>query len=177
MMNECHRLLYALRPPEDAVDYIMEEQRRFGPGWRIREEHLHVTLAISNDYSTFPWGLADRMVAVGDRVAADPFRFILNQVAASRRSVAMRPSKALSPLSHFQRQLDTGMAIAGIAGRTDWRFSPHLTLLYRHGKLFSSWTDAVSWTVTDFVLIHSYVGLTRHEELGRWRLGASPTLH
>jgi 2'-5' RNA ligase len=177
-MTLCHRLFYALRPPEGAVDYIMEEQRRFGPGWGIRQEHLHVTLAMANDHAMFPTPLADRMLAVGDRIAADPFRFILNQVAASRRSVAMRPSKALSQLGHFQRQLDIGMTMAGIAARAGWRFSPHLTLLYRHGRPFSRWIDAVSWTVTDFVLIHSLVGLTRHEDLGRWRLGSSsPTLH
>jgi 2'-5' RNA ligase len=165
-----HRLFFAVRPPAGAVRYIVEEQRCFGPGHVVRPEHLHLTTLIVEDHAIFPTAVAERMRMIGDRIAAEQFPVVLDQVAGSHRSVAMVPSERLRSFHAFQRRLAGEMARAGLAQRRDWRFSPHVTLLYRHGAPLRQWTDALSWTATEFVLIHSLLGQTRHEVLARWPL-------
>lgn len=174
-----HRLFFAVRPPNGAVRYLVEEQRRFGPGRTVRPDHLHLTTVIVNDHEIFPATIAERMCLVGDAIAANRFPIVLDQVVASHRSVAMVPSERLNGFHAFQRQLARRMMRAGLGQRLNWRFSPHLTLLYWHGAPLREWTDALSWTATEFVLIHSLLGLTRHEVLARWPLlpPKPPTLH
>lgn len=178
-MKTHHRLFFAIRPPAGVLGYIVEEQRCFGPGHAVRPEHLHLTTAITEDHAIFPVAIAEAMRAIGDRIFADQFPIVLDQIAASHRSVVMVPSEPLRTFHAFQRQLACGMARAGIGQRRDWRFSPHVTLLYRHGAPLRQWTDTLSWTATEFVLIHSLLGETRHEVLARWPLLAPkpPTLH
>ena len=175
-MGTLHRLFFAIRPPEGARPYFLEEQRRFAPGRAVREEYLHLTTALSNDYQAFPSVLAKRMLAVGDSVIADQFRVVLDQVVASRHSVAMCASEKLQSFAALCRVLGLGMIRAGIPIRAGWRSTPHATLLYRRGEPLRQCIDPTSWTVSEFVLIHSHVGLGLHEELGRWPLRA-PTSH
>ena len=73
------------------------------------------------------------MIAVGDRIAADPFRVIFDQLGGSSRSIVLRPSERIAALLGFQRRLAEALAHAGVRTRAGARFSPHLTLLYRGG--------------------------------------------
>ena len=179
-MTTRHRLFFAVRPPEEALPYLVEEQRLFRPGHAVLPEHLHLTTVIVNDHEFFPAAIADRMRAVGDGIIADQFPIILDQVAASRRSVVMVPSEPLRGFDAFQRCVATGMARARLRERDGRRPRAHLTLLYRHGAPLREWTLPLSWVATEFVLIHSLLGETRHEVLARWRLRGplrAPTLH
>jgi len=169
-MGPLHRLFFAIRPPEDARPYFLEEQRRFGPGRAVREEYLHLTTALSNDYQIFPSVLANRMLAIGDWVIADQFRVVLDQVVATRHSVAMCASEKLRSFAALSRVLALGMIRAQVPIRAGWRSRPHATLLYRRGEPLQQCIDPTSWTVTEFLLIHSHVGFGLHEELGRWPL-------
>jgi 2'-5' RNA ligase len=169
-MSTHHRLFFAIRPPEATRPYFLEEQVSFGPGHAVRPEHLHLTTAILDDHLAFPQGIAERLQAVGDAIVADQFPIVLDQVAASEHSVVMIPSEPLHSFRAFQQGLAKAMARAGLGPRRGWRFSPHVTLLYRPGAPLRQWTDALSWTVTEFVLIDSLLGLTRHEVLARWPL-------
>ena len=178
-VETCHRLFFAIRPPVGVVPYLAEEQRRFGPGRIIRDEYLHLTAAMSKDYSAYPSLTEKRMLAIGDSIIANCFSIVLDQVAANGDAIVMCPSEPLRSCIAFQWLLMRMMIRAGIETRTGWRPHPHVTLLYRHGCQLLEWTDPLSWTATEFVLIHSHVGFTEHRELGCWPLlpRSSPTLH
>ena len=165
-----HRLFFALRPPDAAAPYFVEEQRCFGPGRLVRTNIRIFTTAILDDYPAYPSAAVKRMIAAADAIAADRFPIVLDQVAASPHTVVMCPSEPLREFGAFHRLLANSVRGAGLKTRAGWRFSPHVTLLYRHGASLREWTDALSWTATEFVLIHSLVGLTRHEILARWPL-------
>jgi len=165
-----HRLFFAIRPPEATRSYFLEEQFCFGPGHAVRPDHLHLTAAILDDYGIFPKAAAERLKAIGDAIVGDQFPIVLDQVAASEHSVVMIPSEPLRTFHAFQQGLAKAMARAGLGLRRNWRFSPHVTLLYRRGAPLRQWTDALSWTATEFVLVHSLLGQTRHEVLARWPL-------
>lgn len=52
------------------------------------------------------------------------------------------------------------------------RFTPHVTTAYSSKQLAPQFIEPITWEVTELVLIHSFVGRTKYEELGRWGLGA-----
>jgi len=166
-----HRLFFALRPPAAAAAYIRHCCAWLGPGKWVRTDHLHVTLNILDDWPFLPLDLLAAMIAVGDRVAAKPFRVVFDQLNGRARSIVLRPSERIAGLHEFQKRLATALASAGIATRLGAQFSPHLTLVYRGRPNFTAAVDAASWTVTEFLLIESLVGWTEHRVRGRWPLG------
>ena len=85
-------------------------------------------------------------------------------------SVALRPSETPPSLRRFQHQLTVALAASGFALRPGWRFTPHMTLGYRKGDAFDEQILPIGWQATEFVPIHSHVGLTRHDILARWPL-------
>ena len=166
-----HRLFFALRPPPSAAAYIRESCAWLGPGRWVRPQHLHVTLNILDDWPFLPSALLAAMIAAGDKVAANPFRVVFDELSGSGRSIVLRPSERIAALNGFQQLLAATLMSAGIATRRDVRFSPHLTLVYRSRPNFTAAMDAASWTVTEFLLIESLVGWTEHKVRGRWTLG------
>lgn len=171
-----HRLFFALRPPEGALEYLADEQWRFGPGHAVRRDHLHMTLAITNDFAAYPVRVAAEMARIGDAVVARQCPVVLDQAVASNRSVMLMPSETLHRVDDLHRLLRAGMAASGARLRARWRHSAHMTLLYRDGKPFLKPVHPVSWCATEFVLIHSLAGRTHHRILAVWPLVA-PTLH
>lgn len=166
-----HRLFFAIKPdPVTArrTDVFAEEIA--AGARRVRPEHHHVTLAITKDYAHFPRPLADALLQAGTAVAADPFDLTLDRLAASRRSVALRPAKSHPPLMALQRQIASAVDRQRISQRPGWSFSPHQTLFYREGEPWQRPVQGFRWQVGEFVLVHSLVGRTRHDILGRWPL-------
>lgn len=169
-----HRLFFALVPPRRAVDRLAAV--RDGLGWRskVGNGRFHITLGISEDFSTFDPSLAAALRAMGDCAGGEPLRIVLDRLAGSASSVALRPARAPPALRSLQRGLGEGLRRTGIA-RQAWRFNPHLTLGYRDAAPFGKAVEPIAWEARDFVLIHSVVGRTIHRELARWPL--SPRQH
>ncbi|MEA3031007.1 MAG: 2,3-cyclic 3-phosphodiesterase [Sphingomonadales bacterium] len=166
-----HRLFYALRPPPAAASHLHDRCAWLRPAHRrVGPDRLHITLNILDDRPCLPLDLLAAMVAVGDAVAANPFRIIFDQLSGGRRSIVLRPSEKIAALHRFQRHLAEGLAHAGVETRRDARFSPHITLLHRGCSGFTEAVDPVSWRVEEFFLIESLVGWTRHVVRGRWPL-------
>lgn len=92
---------------------------------------------------------------------------VFDQLCGNGRHVVLRPSEAVPALDALQRRLADALARAGVGGWRGARFRPHVTLAYRAGAALNEWTEPVSWTVRDFVLIESLIPLTRHELRGR----------
>jgi RNA 2',3'-cyclic 3'-phosphodiesterase len=58
-----------------------------------------------------------------------------------------------------------GFRLTGCSG-----FTPHVTLLYDRCRIDEQSIEPVCWTVSEFVLVLSLVGKTKHVPLGRWQL-------
>jgi len=164
----CHRLFFALLPPPSSACEIERLSWKLGWGRRVRTEHFHVTLVVTEDHEAPPIRLADRMMRIAGELILPPF--LMDQLASSKRSLALRPHDKLWRLLLLQRQLERALALSGIRRRVGWRFSPHLTLLYRQGPPLFCPVPPITWWADELVLVHSHVGLTRHEILGRWPL-------
>jgi 2'-5' RNA ligase len=138
-----------------------------------------MTTNITGDYADYPDALVGAMAAAGDAVMLPSFTVALDRLSGSAASVALRPADPTEELKRLQRQLELMLRRCGVPLREGWRFNPHVTLLYRNGKRFGKAIEPIQWQALDFVLVHSWVGRTRHTILKRWPLlpAASATLH
>ncbi len=167
------RFFFALRPPGPEARRIAAFAERLEEGGRrVRWEHLHMTLAITDDFEDYPYDLVKALRRVGDRVAAAPFDLVLGQLSGGNRSTALRPQHGVPGLKALQGTIADRMREGGVPMRREWRYSPHVTLFYRNGAPFSRPVAEFGWHVEELFLIRSHVGRTRHDVLGHWPLRA-----
>jgi len=169
--HECDRFFFAVRPDGETAHAIDAFAERELPGLRrLKPAHQHVTLAITGDFREYPGELVQRLLEAGAEVRAGPFELRLTRLSGSRRSVALCPEGRVAPLTVLQQEIADAMARHGVPMREGWTFNPHQTLGYRKGEPFSRRVEGFTWIARDFVLVHSLVGLSRHEVIGCWPL-------
>ncbi|MES2055623.1 MAG: RNA 2',3'-cyclic phosphodiesterase [Pseudomonadota bacterium] len=165
-----HRLFFAIRPPLTLARQMTNAAHWFGNDGRVlRPEHVHVTVDILDDVEDVET-LGRRMRKIGEEVAHGVFRACFDLAVGSPRSIALRPRRRIGGLHALRERIVRRRQAAGIAERRGYRFSPHTTLGYWQGQPFSERIAPVEWEVREFVLIHSHLGQTRHEIIGRWAL-------
>lgn len=170
---QAHRFFFALKFDDVTARRLRAlAEQMLGAKGLLRWEHLHMTLALGEDMDTPSEAVIAGLRRAGDAVALPAFEIILGQLSASRKSIALRPDHVVPPLRALLDGLAAAMAWEGVAMRADWRASPHVTLGYRSGEPFSRPVTQVRWPVTQFVLVHSLVGLGRHETIASWDLTA-----
>jgi len=166
-----HRYFFALRPdPVTARATRAFAEARLGARGLLSAERLHVTLALTDDRPADDPALVAALRRAGGQVRAAPFALLLDQLSAGQRSVALRPARKVAPLHRLQAAIAAAMQREAIAMRADWQFHPHETLGYRKGPPFTQAVAGFCWQAEAFVLVHSFVGLTRHEVIGQWPL-------
>jgi 2'-5' RNA ligase len=166
-----HRMFFAIRPPLALARQITEAAAWFDvDGHALRPEHLHVTIDILDDHERVSTALERDLKAIGDAVQAAPFAVQFDTAVGSDRSVALRPRGKNGSLAALRERIAVAREAAGLLGREGYRFSPHMTLGYRDGAPFTQDIVPIGWTADAFVLIHSHIGRTRHDVIGRWLL-------
>jgi RNA 2',3'-cyclic 3'-phosphodiesterase len=182
------RLFFAIKPPPELVPAILglaESERR---GWALRgrpldPDRLHATLFAFPLRRGVPGGLLELLGRVAAEVAAPPFRVGFSHAKSydgpkrSHAFVLHGGGAETAALAAFQAQLCSALVRHGCAPDWPMRFDPHVTLLYDNRVVSEHAVPPVSWTVEDFVLVHSLVGRTQHIECGRWPLRASAAVH
>jgi len=166
-----HRLFFALRPPLVQARQIANAASWFETeGAPVAAERLHITMFILDDRRDLPASLVAALTSLGDAIAAAPIPIVLDRVGGGDRSIALRPSRRIAALDALHRQLGERSRAAGIEPRAGYAFNPHMTLGYRDGQPFGMAVAPIVWAARELVLIHSHLGRTRHEVLGRWPL-------
>lgn len=170
-----HRYFFAIRPDDRTAHRTHGfAESTLGPVGLMSPDRLHVTLAISGDFDVPQPTLVEALLRAGATVRARPFDLMLDRLSTSPRSIALRPARVMPDLSALNAAIVGAMTREGIALREGWRFSPHMTLGYRPRRPSVQPVQEIGWPVTEFALVHSLVGLTRHELLGRWPLKPLP---
>jgi 2'-5' RNA ligase len=78
-------------------------------------------------------------------------------------------SDGVAALTRFREILGVAMVRAGFKRRIS-HDTPHLTLLYSDRLVAEQAIESIAWTVSEFTLVRSLIGLHRYEPLGRWSL-------
>jgi 2'-5' RNA ligase len=175
------RLFFALYPDSITARNIahLAQQLRTEHGLKgepLKAERFHITLHHLGDYAGLPQGVVAAASEAASAVAAAPgFDLAFDRVASfagkpGNRPFVLRGGERLADLVAFQRKLGEAMKKTSVGSWAEPRFTPHVTLLYDGKEVAEHGVDTVSWTVREFVLVHSLIGQTRHIVLGRWPL-------
>jgi len=170
-------LFFALRPPDAEgaiIDNLRTKLQRVHRlrGATIARECLHATVAAAQDQRRTPQEIIARARSAGQRVRYQPFnvRFEWAQsfdVHRDRYPFVLRGD--LKVLTDFRRRLCAEMAQSGLAVPSS--YTPHVTLLWADRRVEAYPIAPIDWLVTNFVLVSSVFGQSRHDILDHWQLG------
>lgn len=182
-MSATDRLFFALFPGATpaAQTYALQQDLRVRHGlWgrALAIDRLHVTLCHLGDYSGLPQAVVARARDVASRVRAEPFSVTFDSALSftgrpRNRPFVLRNRSGGSGVEAFQRKLAVELKACGL-GKFARPYTPHMTLLYDTADVAEHSIDPIAWTATEFVLVHSLLGQTRHIRLGAWQLDAQP---
>lgn len=170
-----HTWFFALRPSMDDASRLHAFAGMWLPqhgvgGRRIAAERLHVTLElVGHDVDE---ATVEAAHAAADTIAfpslAPRFDAVMTFSAPSGPCV-MLGTHGLDEVRRLRTELAMAMADRGFAPSR--AFEPHMTLSYdpRH-RLERTPVEPIAFTATEFALVKSHIGLSRHEVLRTWPL-------
>lgn len=169
------KLFFALRPDEGASAAIHSLGRDLKAAHRLRgrliaRERLHNSLAAVHDTGSISQNIA-RAKAIGDRLRHRSFPVRFDWTGSFRGHDRGHPfvlRGGEGSLLEFREMLCVRMQRAGFPA--DRSFTPHITLLWADRCVEEYPVAPISWTVRAFVLVASFQGLSRHEDVARWPL-------
>ncbi|MGO6995672.1 2'-5' RNA ligase family protein [Rhizobium leguminosarum] len=172
-----HRLFFALCPP-DAVEQqaaaIADDYRRaFSLSGMPRLTTLHVSIIWVGDYPRLPEDVVFAARQAGATVESAPIAISFDRIMRfpQARSLVLCGEGGRKPLTRLHVQLGVGMYNAGLRHNVGRDYKPHMTLLYDLKAVPPTTLDTpVSWTASEFLLIHSVLGKTEHRIIDRWPL-------
>lgn len=144
---------------------------------RHQSDRLHITLFHIGDWAGLSQYTVDTVIAAAEKTSAAPFQIALNEVAsfAARRErspLVLKANQGNEALHRFRDQLGVELTRVGLGRCVSKTFEPHVTLAYAQAQVEAEPIEPVIWTASEFVLIHSLLGQTRHIRLGSWPLQA-----
>ena len=157
-------------------------------GHRLRRVHdlsgsvldpgrMHVTLAMLGNYRReTPPAVVDMAKRVASRARFGAFDVVFDRATTfvsdkPKRPLVMLGGKGVSSFVALHRSLGLLFGEAGLTHGPAAEFTPHVTLLYDDIQVEERAVEPIRWTVSEFILVHSLLGQTRHIPLARWPLG------
>jgi RNA 2',3'-cyclic 3'-phosphodiesterase len=178
--SQKHRIFLAALPDAETAARIhgLAEKLKAEHGLSgnlILPGHLHVTLFHLGDWAALPEEIVSIASLAASRVRATVFDVTFKRAESLRNSTGVHPfvltgDKNASAWHELHEGLRIALTDAGLGGATKGEFLPHITLTYDKLRAKPDAIAPIIWTVRDFVLIHSELGRTTHNHLGRWPL-------
>lgn len=182
-----HALFLCLRPDPGTAARLSavsdELARRFQMKVRPpRTDRLHVTLHHLGWYDdqTDEAGTMAEVRQMAEAAAAslrhDPVRADFDQLLSFTRKrrnlpLVLSGGAGLDAVRTLRTALGDRLRANGL--RTDPHFTPHLTLFYDDHPVAPQPFLVPGWTATEFLLLDSLQGQSRHVRLGAWPLAAT----
>lgn len=173
--TEAPNLFYALRPPADACLEIMAEASEVSRRERLRPPRpasvLHLTLCKIGHYGHVA-SVIETARRIGDSVSARGFDVALARLMhfQGAGAVVFASDVVAAELSALNADLVRALRREGFKPPTS--FKPHVTFVYEKRFLLpeTGMSRPIGWRATEFELVLSPPGETRHEVLGVWPL-------
>ncbi|WP_244130153.1 RNA 2',3'-cyclic phosphodiesterase [Burkholderia sp. BCC0044] len=171
-----HRFFFAVMPdPATAMRIAgIAERFRLEKESVLRTERLHITLGSLGDFAYVPGATLARARAVAGRMNVPSFSVAFDKVVSfngrpGRQPLVLMGKAGLEGLIDFRRQLRDALKRAGVPVFPSG-FTPHVTLLYGAQRPDEYRIEPITWAVSEFVLIDSWLNRTHYDVLGRWPL-------
>ncbi|MGZ3276221.1 MAG: 2'-5' RNA ligase family protein [Caulobacteraceae bacterium] len=169
-----HRLFFAVQPDEETGERMVRFARRLTLSERlggrpVDRRRLHVTLMMVCRSAGPPsHAVLDLALRAANRVALRPFTAAFDRVQswqASAGPLVLVGGDGVSGLERLHHALSEAHGATPVP-----HFTPHVSLIWNGRFLPERVIEPFSWSVREFVLIHSIQGRGRHDVLARWRL-------
>lgn len=176
--SQKERIFFAVLPDEKVAARIraLAEELKAKHGFKanlILPEHLHVTLFHLGDWAALPEEIVNLASSAASQVRVPQFAVTFARAESFRNRTGVFPfvlTGGAREWAALHEALAARLKDAGLGGAARGEFKPHVTLTYDEVRVKPTAIDPISWTVRDFVLIHSQLGKTTHGYLGRWPL-------
>jgi len=166
-------------PDPDTAARIAEMAGRLRSEMRVEgkllhTERLHITLHSLGDFAHIPEAVVARACAAAISIEVPPFDVTFDRVCSfngrpGHWSLVLTGSTGLDGLIDLRQELGDALRRVGLRVLRA-RFTPHITLLYDERRFDPRAIGPITWTVREFILIHSWLGKTRYDVKGRWPL-------
>ena len=173
-------LFFAVIPsPQSAAQIerrVQDFRGEFGlKGEPLATDHFHVTLYYLGAHRGVPLGIVAKASETAASIRIATFEISFDRARSFSGKGGTRPfilssSKGLPQLLALQQSLRGALRKAGLDNWAQPAFTPHITLLYDSLRVPEQAIEPVGWTVREFVLMRSLLGMSRYEMLGRWPL-------
>lgn len=183
-MPATDRLFFALFPPAStaAQVYALQQDLRVRHGlWgrALAMDRLHVALCHLGDYDGLPNTIVAKAREAASLVHAPAFDVMFDRALSfsgrpRNRPFVLHSHDGAHGVQDFQRQLGLAMASCGL-GKLVRPYTPHMTLLYDTADVAEHSIEPIVWRCTEFRLVHSMLGQTRHISLGDWQFSEYDT--
>jgi len=178
--SQKERIFFACVPDDALASKIhaAAEQLKQDKGFEaalILPEHLHVTLFHLGDWQSLPEDIVNLASGAASQVNTSAFEVTFRRAESFRNSTGVYPFVLTAEPAAWRKLHETlGAALkdVGLGAATRGDFKPHMTLTYDRQRVSPFAIPPITWTVRDFVLVHSKLGKTTHIHLGRWPLSA-----
>ncbi len=175
------RLFFGIFPPSDVAERldVLAPELRERSGLRGRAHakgRFHITLHHLGDWAGLPNGVLTAAKQAALAVAFAPFEVTFDRAVSfegrpGNHPFVLQGGDGVTELKAMRQALSTALAMAGQGRVAASQFTPHITLLYADKRApLEQPIPPISWTVTEFVLVHSHLGQTRHEHIASWTL-------
>jgi RNA 2',3'-cyclic 3'-phosphodiesterase len=149
--------------------------RRGLSGRPLLADRLHITLFGLGEYPELPERLVRKATEAAAAVESAPVAMTFDRLLTFRQNTNAQPlvlsgGDGLAELHRFRQKLALALAGVGLKKFAKSSFTPHMTLLYDPRTIDPRVIDPVRWTLTEFVLVDSLRGETKHVQLARWPL-------
>jgi 2'-5' RNA ligase len=174
------RIFFAVKPPPATASSIarltryLRDKHRLA-GMSIRPDCLHASLFLAGYHGQMPPGMLAALSEAASTVRMAPFRVSFDWVESfrhrRRRPLVLRGDDGTDGLIWlYDRLVSATLDINGARPSARSDITPHVTLLYDEKAIREEPVEDISWTVSEFVLVRSLYGQSRHITLGRFTL-------
>ncbi len=176
-----HKLFFALRPDEETAkriaDFVVAEHEARGLQPRLRPSRVfHITLHYFGYFDGEPDA---QVVESAERAASEVVRpaFDLSfdgfsswgREGATKHPFVLTGGQGLQAVRELRDALVQRLLAHGLPA-PEHDYEPHLTLRYDKRRAPTWPVDLPGWIASEFVLVKSPQGETRHEVMRRWPL-------
>ena len=178
-MDATQRLFFALLPEVAAATRMRELALQMpelcGVQARSRSiEHLHLTLCFLGNHT----GITPQQLAAADAAGRSlqeaAFELTLDLVESLGQGkgtpLVLSRQVPCAPLIRLHDTLTASVRRTGLFNLETRPFKPHVTLLYGKRSIPAQAVAPISWTISEVLLIQSWIGRAHHDLLGRYPL-------
>jgi 2'-5' RNA ligase len=179
-----HGMLLLAFPDAPTAAEISRRTHRFRnrcklSGRPLLQDRFHVTLCDLGEYPERPDVLVAQVSRAASTITSPPVVVTFDRLLSFKRNANAQPlvlsgGDGLAELHRFRQKLTLALIEGGLRKFARSSFTPHMTLLYDPCTIKPRAIDPVRWTMTEFVLVDSLRGQTKHITLARWQLRGEP---